>query len=108
LLKENPRAIVLNQHSNHWIKKARLCEPGFWHFWPYRAFFFGSAFFCAELFFLVGLFFLGSAVFFDINLNLRLVNYLPMAAAYFFPLLPIVFSEEVTVKPGCKGTKICL
>jgi hypothetical protein len=48
----------------------------------YRAFFFGSAFFCAELFFLVGLFFLGSTVFFGIELNLRLVNYLLMAAAF--------------------------
>jgi len=46
----------------------------------YFAFLFGFAFFCAELFFLVGLFFLGSAVFFDIQLNLRLVNYLLMAA----------------------------
>jgi hypothetical protein len=69
---------------------------------PYRAFFFGSAFFCAELFFLVGLFFLGSAVFFDINFNLRLVNYLLMAAEYFFLFLHVVLSEAATVQPVCK------
>ena len=68
----------------------------------YRAFFFGSAFFCAELFFLVGLFFLGSAVFFDIDLNLRLVNYLLMAVEYFFLLLHVVLSEAATVQPDCK------
>jgi hypothetical protein len=61
---------------------------------PYRAFFFGSAFFCAELFFLVGLFFLGSAVFFAIDLNLRLVNYLLMAAEYFFPFLHVAFRKR--------------
>ena len=61
-------------------------------FWPYRAFFFGSAFFCAELFFLVGLFFLGSAVFFGIQLNLRLVNYLLMAAEY-FSFIHVVFQK---------------
>jgi hypothetical protein len=64
----------------------------------YRAFFFGSAFFCAELFFLVGLFFLGSAVFFGIQLNLRLVNYLLMAAEYFF-LLQVALSQGATVQP---------
>ncbi len=51
----------------------------------------------------VGLFFLGSAVFFDIDLNLRLVNYLLMAAAYFFLFLHIVLSEEATVQPYCKN-----
>ena len=60
-------------------KEARLCEPGLLRFYL-RAFFFGSAFFCAELFFWVGLFFLGSTFFFDIDLNLRLVNYLLVAA----------------------------
>ena len=87
-------------------------SPALWTrlsaFWPYRAFFFGSAFFCAELFFLVGLFFLGSAVFFDIQLNLRLVNYLLMAAAYFFPFFHVVLSDAATVQPQYKLTKICL
>ena len=68
----------------------------------YRAFFFGSAFFCAELFFFVGLFFLGSAVFLGIQLNLRLVNYLLMAAEYFFPFFLVVLSEKATVQPGYK------
>ena len=49
-----------------------------------RTYFFLPGFLCAELFFLVGLFFLGSAFFFDIQLNLSFVNYLLMAAAYFF------------------------
>jgi hypothetical protein len=71
-------------------------------FLPYRAFFFGSAFFCAELFFLVGLFFLGSAVFFGIQLNLRLVNYLLMAAEYLFPFFHVVLSEAATVQPDYK------
>jgi hypothetical protein len=80
------------------MKEARRCEPGSLRFLPYRAFFFGSAFFCAELFFLVGLFFLGSAVFFGIQLNLRLVNYFLVAAAYFFPLFEIVLSDAATLQ----------
>lgn len=68
----------------------------------YRAFFFGFPFFCAELFLLVGLFFLGSAVFFGIQLNLRLVNYLLMAAEYFFPFFHVVLSEAATVQPEYK------
>ena len=36
----------------------------------------------------MGLFFLGSAFFFDIQLKLRLVNYLLMAAGYFLPVFP--------------------
>ncbi|HOZ77853.1 MAG TPA: hypothetical protein PLY34_07640, partial [Ferruginibacter sp.] len=60
----------------------------------YRAFFFGFAFFCAELFFLVGLFFLGSAVFFGIHLNLRLVNYLLIAAGYFYRSYRLSFQKE--------------
>jgi hypothetical protein len=74
-------------------------------FLPYRAFFFGCAFVCAELFFLVGLFFLGSTVFFGIELNLTLVNYLLMAAEYFFPLFHVVPAEAATVQPD---SKICL
>jgi len=63
-------------------------------FSSYLAFFFGSAFFCAELFFLVGLFFLGSVVFFDIQLNLGLVNYLRMAAVYFFRSSMLSFQKR--------------
>jgi len=61
---------------------------------PYRAFFLGFAFRCAELFFLEGLFFLGSAVFFAIELNLILVNYLLMATAYFFPFFMLLFKKR--------------
>jgi len=71
-------------------------------FCPYRAFFFGSAFFCAELFFLVGLFFLGSAVFFGINLILRLMNYLLLAAVYFFPFFHVALSEAAIIQPDYK------
>src|SRR5688572_24232255 len=68
-----------------------------------RAFFFGSAFFCAELFFCVGLFFLGSAFFFGIQLNLRLMNYLLMAAGYSVPALscfPISMQKYTYNGPG--------
>ena len=85
----------------HGKKEAQCCEPGSLRF-DYRAFFFGSAFFCAELFFLVGLFFLGSTVFFGIQLYLRLVNYLFMAAEYFFPFFHVVLSEAATVQPEYK------
>ena len=70
--------------------RARLLT-GLFSFWSYRAFLLGAAFFCAELFFFVGLFFRGLAFFFEeafIQLNLRLVNYLLMAAGYFLPIFP--------------------
>ena len=77
-----------------WEERSPALWTGLSTFLPYRAFFFGSAFFCAELFFLVGLFFLGSAVFFGIQLNFRLVNYLLIAAEYFFPFFHVVRSER--------------
>lgn len=48
---------------------------------------------------MLGLFFLGSAVFFDIVLNLMLVNYFLMVAAYFFPFIHVVLSEVATIQP---------
>jgi hypothetical protein len=59
-----------------------------------RTYFFLPGFLCAELFFLVGLFFLGSAVFFDIQLNLRLVNYLLKAAGISTRSLRLCFERR--------------
>ena len=70
------------------FERARLLT-GLFTFRSYRAFLLGAAFFCAELFFFVGLFFRGLAFCFGeafIQLNLRLVNYLLMAAGYFLPI----------------------
>lgn len=57
---------------------------------------------------MVGLFFLGSAVFFGIQLILRLMNYLLIAAVYFFRFFHVVLSEAVTVQPEYEVLKICL
>ena len=51
---------------------------------------------------------MGSAVFFGIQLNLSLVNYLLMAEEYFFPFFHVVLSKAATVQPEYKQTKIWL
>ena len=89
-------------NTNNGIKKSPALCTGLSAFFSLLYFFFLPGFLCAELFFLVGLFFLGWAVFFDIQLNLSLVNYLLVAAEYFFPFFQVVPLEAATVQSDNK------